>query len=424
MKLLHIYNKLVPLTSFFSLRAQGATIKDASACVAMGSTYNDQTIASWARDFISPSPSLFKFSRFRMGGNRSVRSIMWDERIRARATVWLRLNSGKRKGKPCMKNKDFRQYLQTDLLQNTGRVISKWFSRTFLISLGWRYKKHQKSVYYDGHERPDVKEARTVFLRRMRQLERRMQKYDGDDCDIVRVPDLEPDEKELVLVVHDECSVHANDDENAQWVEEGRGHALKKKHKGDLVNISLFLSEDKGRLKLTDQEYAQYKRINPGTDLPQQAAVYMKCGAKHATAKTGKTVLGVAHNGYWTNAHVLEQVKIAVKIFEIKHPGKIGLFLFDNSTGHNAYAADALIAHHTNYRPGGKQSRMRSTLWNDKVQHMVFKSGDKVCHDVVIGDDVIHKGTVVRRSSPLHDMAKGSRQVRLSVSMTLFVRAS
>ena len=349
-----------------------------------------------------------------MGTNRSVRSIMWDERIRARATVWLRLNNRKKKGEPVMKLKDFMHYLQTDLLRHTERVVSKWFARTMLMSLGWKYKKHQKSTYYDGHERSDVKQAREVFLDRMTQLERRMAKYSGEDCEVVTPPTLQPGERELILVVHDECSVHANDDEAAQWVEEGRGHAIKQKSKGALMNISLFLSEKGGRLKLSDREYAEFKRANPDSDLPKMAAVYMKCGAKHATSKTGKTVLGIPHDGYWKNAHVLAQIKHAVKLFELKHPGAQGLWLFDNSTGHNAFNEDALIANpsHMNFKPGGKQVHMRSTVWNGKPFHMDFKIGCKVCHDTTTDEgQTIRKGTTIRRGSPLLNLQKGTRQV-------------
>ena len=339
-----------------------------------------------------------------------MQSIMWDENIRARATVWIRLNNIKKKGKPCMKLKDFQSYLQVELLKDRP-TVSKWFARTFLLSLGWHYKRHQKSTYYDGHERPDVKEARKVFLARMKQLEKRMQKYEGNDCSQVRAPNLDDGESELVLVAHDECGCHANDDESAMYVEKGRGHALKKKNKGSLLNISLFLSEQCGPLRMTDVQYAQYKQANPDSDLPQTSTVFMKCGAKHATSRTGKKVLGISHDGYWKNAHVLKQIEIAVKVFEATHPGKKALFLFDNSTGHNAFVDDALIAHHMNYRPGGNQHRLRSTTWNDRPQHMTFQSGDRVLHDVTVEDVVIPKGTRVRSTSPLFDMTKGSRQV-------------
>ena len=71
-----------------------------------------------------------------------------------------------------MNLKDFQLYLQVDFLKD--RTVSKWFAHTFLLSLGWHYKRqrHQKSTYYGSHERPDVKEAREVFLTRMKQLEK------------------------------------------------------------------------------------------------------------------------------------------------------------------------------------------------------------------------------------------------------------
>jgi len=60
------------------------------------------------------------------------------------------------------------------------------------------------------------------------------------------------------------------------------------------------------------------------------------------------------------------------------YPKEIGfrlIWLFDNSSCHNAYAADALNATVMNAKPGGKQPRMRDTIWNEKVQHMVFNIG-------------------------------------------------
>ena len=411
LKLLCLHQRLTPLAAFFRLRAAGKTITDASQAVAMGSTFGDRTISSWAKDFIGTTGSpQFKISRFRMGTNRSVRSMMWDEEFRARATVWLRLNNVKKKGHPCMKLKDFQAYLQRDLFKGT-RAVSKWFARTFLLSLGWHYKRHQKSVYFDGHERADVKEARVIFLKRMKEYEKRMQRYEGEECNEVRTPNLPAGKSELVLVVHDECGCHANEDEDAMYVEEGKGHALKQKSKGALLNISMFLSEERGRLRFTDREYAQFKRENPHSDLPQSSAIFMKCGAAHSTARTGKTVLGIPHDGYWKNSHVLAQIRIAVDVFEATHPGKKALFLFDNSTGHNAYVEDALIAHHMNYRPGGKQPRLRSTTWDGRPQHMTFQRGDRVCHDVKVGGETILKGTRITRESSLFDMPKGSRQV-------------
>ena len=58
-----------------------------------------------------------------------------------------------------------------------------------------------------------------------------MKKYSGDECDVVTEPTLETDQKKIVLVVHDECTVYAYEDETHSWVEKGKGHQLKKKLK-------------------------------------------------------------------------------------------------------------------------------------------------------------------------------------------------
>jgi hypothetical protein len=57
------------------------------------------------------------------------------------------------------------------------------------------------------------------------------------------------------------------------------------------------------------------------------------------------------------------------------HPGCVGIFAFDNSTSHGAFADDALIAKHMNLKPGGKQHKLRDTVFNNQVQKMVFSDG-------------------------------------------------
>jgi len=41
-------------------------------------------------------------------------------------------------------------------------------------------------------------------------------------------------------------------------------------------------------------------------------------------------------------------------LFEEKHPGCIGLFCFDQSSNHNSFKEDALVATKMNLGPGGK----------------------------------------------------------------------
>ena len=74
----------------------------------------------------------------------------------------------------------------------------------------------------------------------------------------------------------------------------------------------------------------------------------------------------------------MKQKDHAVKIAEVKYPKNDGykvIWIFDNSSCHNAYSEDALNAAHMNAKPGGKQPCLRDTVWNGKVQRMVFNLG-------------------------------------------------
>ena len=62
----------------------------------------------------------YKLGPFNMGSNRRKKIIMDDERLRAKAKVWLRLNSKHKKGECNMRCDDFLEYLNTDLLAFTG----------------------------------------------------------------------------------------------------------------------------------------------------------------------------------------------------------------------------------------------------------------------------------------------------------------
>ena len=48
------------------------------------------------------------------------------------------------------------------------------------------------------------------------------------------------------------------------------------------------------------------------------------------------------------------------------------LFLFDNAPSHKKYTEDALNADKMNVCPGGKQPKVRDTVFNSQVQSMIL----------------------------------------------------
>ena len=71
----------------------------------------------------------------------------------------------------------------------------------------------------------------------------------------------------------------------------------------------------------------------------------------------------------------MEQMTKAVKIADIKYPSSQGyhhVWCLDHSCGHTTFAEDALIASKMSKGPGGKQPKMRDTVWNGQPQSLTL----------------------------------------------------
>ena len=124
-KLMRILDRVPVLAAYFKHYVEGKSKMDAQEIVANGSLYFALWIGQMAKEFIidkarrqvtqyedvdgvsTPNrlhilvpKKRYQFGKFNMGQNRRVQSIMQDQKIRARATVWLRINSKKTQGKP------------------------------------------------------------------------------------------------------------------------------------------------------------------------------------------------------------------------------------------------------------------------------------------------------------------------------------
>ena len=125
--------------------------------------------------------------------------------------------------------------------------------------------------------------------------------------------------------------------------------------------VSDFVDEFNGLLRLTMEEFERGKLEYP--DLKQTARVLLKYGAE------GK--------GYWNSDKFIVQVEHVIKIVKVKYPRELYdvIWLFDHSSGHTAFADDALNVNRMNVRSGGAQPKMRDTMWMGRVQKMVLPDG-------------------------------------------------
>jgi hypothetical protein len=89
-----------------------------------------------------------------------------------------------------------KRYLEIDLFPRiqlkVGKGISLRTARQWLHHEGFRYMSHKKSLYFDGHERPDVVQYRqTEFLPTMAEYRRRLVEYVVGDVEkrVEKIPE-------------------------------------------------------------------------------------------------------------------------------------------------------------------------------------------------------------------------------------------
>ena len=100
------------------------------------------------------------------------------------------------------------------------KTISVATATRWLNILGYFYQRQKQGIYYDGHERLDVVEYRKVFLKKIFEYEKFMAKYDGEQMERI-APNLTENQKEIVLITHDECIFYANDGKRGVWAKSG-----------------------------------------------------------------------------------------------------------------------------------------------------------------------------------------------------------
>ena len=164
-------------------------------------------------------------------------------------------------GTDLMKNdipKGLKQYLELKLFPRIHMKVVRGISlRTawrWLHREGFRFTEHQKALYFDGHERPDVVEYRQgVFIPQMKLHRQRIVEYVVGDVGKEKEKPIENYiERRLILVSHDESTTQANDGKKKSWVHENE-HALKKKGVGRGIHQSDVICSTMGWLKAASQ---------------------------------------------------------------------------------------------------------------------------------------------------------------------------
>ena len=193
----------------------------------------------------------------------------------------------------------------------------------------------------------------------MAEFERWMAGYEGPELTRV-APNLAPGECEIVPNFHDESTFHGNEESRSAWLRKDE-QPLRKKGRGKLIHASAFINPETGRLIYID-----------------------KSGSIHDSMKI---IYPGSQGDAWRDTdQLLVQMADAIEVFELAHPGKQALFIFDQSSAHASLPPDALKAFEMNKSDGGKQRKQRDTIIPEsnpvaehrgKAQKMTLENGQQ-----------------------------------------------
>jgi hypothetical protein len=120
-----------------------------------------------------------------------------------------------------------KKYLEVELFPRihlkAGKGVSLHTARRWLHREGFKFTEHKKSLYFDGHERPDVVDyRRKVFLPAMAEHRRQLVEYSPKNVE--KLADKVTSnyvERILVLMAHGKSTTQANDSQGKTWVLDG-----------------------------------------------------------------------------------------------------------------------------------------------------------------------------------------------------------
>lgn len=306
-------SRYLSIKLYFNFRLEGLKKMESSKKAAQylwpncSKYYRHQAIVKWANEFLNQQT----LSNHCQGVHVKRVSFLNDNDVKLKVLEMIKTT------KPQYRTIDnilkfIDEEIVPSLLGVEGNICATTLSR-YLYEWGYTYRKNEKAIFFDGHERPDVIEYRDAWSKRMIKYMERSEFFEGEDMEKVLKPVLEDGEQQIVFVTHDESTFYANDGKREFWLKEEENY-IRKKGQGSSIMVSEFQCPCHGTMRYGGKTSREFFKA------------------------------GGDREGWWTYKHMVKQLKDVIDLFEILHPGCVAVFLFDNSSNHSAFADDALVA--------------------------------------------------------------------------------
>jgi transposase len=264
---------------------------------------SDSFIRKW-RDKFKAQGEISVYTKW--GHNSKYITLFDYEDKMLQAKKWIREVSNQ-KGVKAMTVEMFAKYctdLMSDIVVNSksNKEVSVETARRWLHQLGFEYSS-VKTGYNDGHERPQVKEYREIYLASILNYQNQGYLFDDKSQLIDIYQDIsfksriahggflkEGVDQPVIIVYHDESIYNVNDDQRSFW-QDGETPSMKSKGKGLGIMVSDFLTEE----GFLDENEEMGLRV----------------------------CLEYNKDGHWTHQGMKEQLTLAIKVFEKRYPGHV-----------------------------------------------------------------------------------------------------
>ena len=245
--------------------------------------------------------------------------------------------------------------LRADATISATKSLGKDTASRWIAALGMDLVESKKGIYKDAHERPDVVAHRVQYVNSFEtDILPFLAQCSGEEME-VRTPPLGllgPVEREMVEVVQDECMFATNENRGRMYCAPG-GDSAYHKSKGAAHMVSGSLCPCHGPMFVPAEDVSAFLAANADVDFKWSKKMYEADGRISCMTyiEPGKAE---TKDGHWDGALMVEQTVEVARIFEWLHPNKVGVFVFDNSTGHGVYPDDALkVTAEIGKGPGG-----------------------------------------------------------------------
>jgi hypothetical protein len=330
--------------------------------LALGGCYSTTLVRQWALQLLRSGG---KFSNVGYS-KRTGRSVICDAVHRAEMTTWITNAS---RASPPATAQDFASFCNASYNCN----IKKGTGQLWLAALGFKYKNASAlEIYNDGHQRVDVLAHLKVYVVELLDMQRSTVTYTGKYMNTEVPGEMLQVGASLrhIISYHDECCCHASDRVTKRWSMPGRGGCMKDKSRGAARMVTGYICAEVGVWR------ESLRTINPGEN----------------------------KDGWWVGDDTQAQATAHLLEFDLLFPGCVCVDIYDNSSGHDCRAKDALDISKLNLGVGGDGKEvlmMRGGLYLDSsgapqqqsfffaagdVLHVPVKAGGKCLQQLPTGD--------------------------------------